>query len=364
MRTENLDPIVQADLEELERALAGEPSRFTDLVADVRAERPQMRPAFAAQLDARVDAARRAPKRRSWLAWSPVAGGVAAVVIAIVVASGGGSSNDVASSSGSSSSAASQAAPADGAAKSAGSATPELAAPAAGGATAPRPLSGRRVERNTELALSTARDEVQSVADDVISTTQRFGGIVDTSQISTSDNEASATFTLRIPTARLDDAIAALSKLAHVSSLSQGATDITGSFVGATDRLKDARAERRALLKALGNATTTQEVDAIKARLRDNRSQIAAIKGELNALRRRANMSQVNVAVAGNGHSSGGAWTPGDAANDALRVLEVAAGVLLIGLAIAIPIALLGGSGALVARSARRRRRESALDAV
>ena len=44
MRTENLDPIVQADLEELERALAGEPSRFTELVADVRAERPQMRP--------------------------------------------------------------------------------------------------------------------------------------------------------------------------------------------------------------------------------------------------------------------------------------------------------------------------------
>jgi hypothetical protein len=363
MRTENLDPIVQADLEELERALAGEPSRFTDLVAEVRAERPRMRPEFAAQLDARVDAARSAPKRRSWLAWSPVAGGVAAVVIAIVVASGGGSSNDVGSSSGSSSSAASQAAPADGASKSAGSATPELAAPAAG-ATAPRPLSGRKVERNTELALSTARDDVQSVADDVISTTQRFGGIVDTSQISTSDNEASATFTLRIPTARLDDAIAALSKLAHVSSLSQGATDITGSFVSAIDRLKDARAERRALLKALGNATTTQGVDAIKARLRDNRSQIAAIKGELNALRRRANMSQVNVAVEGNGHKSGGAWTPGDAANDALRVLEVAAGVLLIGLAIAIPVALIGGSGALVARSARRRRRESALDAV
>jgi hypothetical protein len=361
MRTENLDPVVQADLEELERALAGEPSRFTDVVAEVRAERPQMRPEFAAQLDARVDAARTGPKRRSWLAWSPVAGAVAAVVIAIVVASGGGSSNDASSSSGSSAgSSAAKSAPAD--------SSSELAAPLqsqpSAGATAPRPLSGRKVERNTELALSTARGDVQSVADDVISTTQRFGGIVDASQISTSDNEASATFTLRIPTARLDDAIAALSKLAHVSSLSQGSTDITGSFVSAFDRLKDARAERRALLKALGNATTTQEVDAIKARLRDNRSQIAAIKGELNALRRRANMSHVNVTVEGNGHKSGGTWTPGDAANDALRVLEVAAGVLLIGLAIAVPVALIGGSGALVARSARRRRREGALDAV
>jgi hypothetical protein len=75
-------------------------------------------------------------------------------------------------------------------------------------------------------------------------------------------------------------------------------------------------------------------------------------------------MSHVNVAVEGNGHKSGGAWTPGDAANDALRVLEVTAGVLLIVLAVALPLALLGGAAGLAARSARRRRRESALDPV
>ena len=67
------------------------------------------------------------------------------------------------------------------------------------------------------------------------------------------------------------------------------------------------------------------------------------------------------MSVEGNGHKSGGVWTPGDAAGDALRVLEVAAGVLLIGLAVTLPLALLGGGAALVARSTRRRRRESAL---
>jgi hypothetical protein len=202
---------------------------------------------------------------------------------------------------------------------------------------------------------------VQSVADDVVATAQRFGGIVDSSQISTSDDEASAVFALRIPTARLDDAVAALSKLAHVASLSEGSTDITGAFVSVADRLKDARAERRALLKALGRARTAQEVDAIKARLRDNRSQISALKGELNALRRRANLARVDVSIAGNGKKSGGgAWTPGDAANDALRVLEVTAGVLLIVAAVTLPLAVLGGAAGLATRSARRRRRESA----
>jgi hypothetical protein len=201
----------------------------------------------------------------------------------------------------------------------------------------------------------------------VIATSQRFGGIVESSQISTSDAQASAVFSLRLPTKRLDAAIAALSKLAHVASMSQGATDITGSFVSATSRLADARAERRGLLKALGRATTTQEIDALKARLRDNRSQISALKGELNAVRRRADLARVDVTVSGTGHkgaTGGGTWTPRDAAHDALRVLEVAAGVLLVGLAAGIPLALIAGLAAVGARSARRRRREGALDPV
>jgi hypothetical protein len=339
------DPTVAAELAELDRALAGEDSPLNQLVADVRAQRPQMEPAFAARLDRMVDDARTTPRRPRWLAWSSLAGLAAAVIVAVVLVSG----NDRTPLRGLS---------------------PQVRAPstaaesgAAKSLASPAPVSGqaRKVERTTALALSTDRADVQNVADDVVATTQRFGGIVDSSQTSTSDSEASAVFVLRIPTARLDDAIAALSKLAHVSSLQQGSTDITSSFVSSEARLHDARAERRALLKALARATTTQAIDAIKARLRDNRSQIAQLKGELDALRRRANLARVDVTVAGNGHasSSGGGWTPADAARDALRVLEVAAGVILVGLAAGIPLALLLGAAWLAAHSTRRRRREA-----
>jgi hypothetical protein len=354
-----LEPTVLAELDELDRALAGETTPLTALVADVRATRPVMTPEFQARLDARMDAARSAPPRRSWLAWSPLAGLAAAAVVAVVLVSGGGNSGTGSSSSGG------VATPTRSAGEAAKSAAPQVAGSSVA-AQAPTP-AGRKVERSTSLELSTSRGDVQQVADDIIATTQRFGGIVDSSQISTSDADASAVFALRIPTGRLDDAVAALSKLAHVASLSQGSTDITGSFVSAAARLHDARAERSALLKALARATTTQEVDALRARLRDNRSQIAAIKGELNALRRRANLARVDVTVAGNGHKGtggGGSWTPADAARDALRVLEVAAGVLLVGLAAGVPLALLGGAAALAARSSRRRRREGALDPV
>src|SRR3954454_4765970 len=137
------DPTVVAELEELERALAGEPSPFTELVADVRAQRPQMDPAFAARLDARVDAARKAPPRRSWPVWSPAAGLVAAVVVAVVLVSGGDSTDNSASSGSSSAgSSAAQSAPADRSAKSAGGSSTELAAPAQPQALSP---GGRRV---------------------------------------------------------------------------------------------------------------------------------------------------------------------------------------------------------------------------
>jgi len=63
--------------------------------------------------------------------------------------------------------------------------------------------------------------------------------------------------------------------------------------------------------------------------------------------------------VAGGGDD--GAWTPADALNDAVRVLEVFAGVAVVGVAVLAPFALLGLGAGFAAR--RRRRREQALEA-
>jgi hypothetical protein len=60
---------------------------------------------------------------------------------------------------------------------------------------------------------------------------------------------------------------------------------------------------------------------------------------------------------------SHGSWTPGDAAHDAVRVLEVSAGVALIALAVLVPLGLVGAAGGFAALALRRRRREAALSA-
>ncbi|MEA2154899.1 MAG: hypothetical protein QOE11_1039 [Solirubrobacteraceae bacterium] len=400
-----LTPDEARELDALERALAGERvapdlRELEELVYDLRATAPQMSPGFAARLERDVadgfpDPAER-PRLRRPRRWVllPAAGVLAAALIALVVALGqSGSDTPVrgladsapaakpapAGNSAGGATAQSEAAP-QRSATPAPAARDTLTAPAAvAAAPASRPSfaaqppvakssAPRKVQRAAELVLETPEDKVAATSDDVIRTVDRFDGIVASSSIGSDDQAGGeGTFDLRIPTARLDEALAALSKLGHVAERHQSLEDITGSFTSAQDRLSDARAERRGLLRALGRATTKAQLDSLRARLRDVRSTISRLDGDLAALRRRADLSHVSLTVRGVKGSGGGAtgsghWSPGDAARDALRVLEVMAGVALVTLAIAVPLGLLGLAIALTARGLRRRGRERALD--
>jgi len=405
-----LSPAEARELDALERALAGDPvdtasssevdvREFEDLVHDIRATAPQMSPGFAARLEQEVadgfpETQQREPARRvrRWLLL-PAAGSLAAVLVALVVVLGNQGQDDADTSLAGKPEVREDSSSSGGAADR--KAAPALAAPprppatsdpaaSSGTAAAPPPSVSRRspapaapvaptktprkVQRSAELVLAVPSGKLDRTADGVIRTVDRFGGIVASSAIGTLESTGEATFDLRIPTDSLDEALAALSKLGHVAERSQNLVDITGSFTSTQDRLSDARAERRGLLRALGRASTQARIDSLRARLRTVRSQISRLNGELDALRRRADLSTVSVTVRGDGSRSGdgdgegGGWSTGDAARDALRVLEVSAGVLLIALAVAAPLALLAGLAALGVRSGRRRRRESALD--
>jgi uncharacterized protein DUF4349 len=412
-RHETLDPQIARDLAELEAALAGEPGAdpaLAVLVSDVRAEAPRMSATFALSLDERVAAGfpRPAGRRDHVIAWLtglrahgrarllPVLAVAATALVALVVsvslltAGDGGKRDDTAvvgqpettaePDTGGPGAGGSAPGAAGGAGSVSDKSTSQPPAPAdrltaARRAlqvpqpvlAAPVPGSNRKVEKFTQLTLSTSAEKVQDVSDGVVRVTQGLGGFVEASQVTTTDDQGSATFRLRVPAKRLDEAIRRLSALAHVASLSQSATDITREFVSAADRLSDARAERRALLRALGRATTANQIASLRARLRFNRSEIARYKGELNSVRRRADLATIEVTVDGQGRdkgADGGAWTPRDALGDALRVLEVAAGILVVTAAALVPVALLGLLAALGARAVRRRRREEALDAA
>ncbi|HYP55181.1 MAG TPA: DUF4349 domain-containing protein [Solirubrobacterales bacterium] len=377
----------------------------TDLATELRALRPKPRPGFAAELDARAAAGfpreggdDRSPLRRAAekLSRAPrwrvpaLAGAVAVAAIAVVTAVVAISEDD-AFDRGAQQLAAQpqgQAAPGAGrlrgafaplgreveraAVESAASANSKGAAPAYDGAgPSLRSSSGpnafltsqRDVERSAQLVLATEPSEVRAAAARVFETVHRFDGIVLRSSISAGDDaEASAVFDLLIPSGRLGDALAGFSEIAAVRSRRESSGDVTGRTTGLEERLRDSRARIESLLTELAAAGAEAERSAVERQLRFERARLAALRSSLQGLERRVNLSRVSVRIqSGAETGSEGAWGVSEAVDDAGRILAIAAGVTLIGLAVLAPLALLAALAWLGARAWARRRRESAL---
>jgi uncharacterized protein DUF4349 len=355
------------ELEAVDAALAGryvapEYAELADLALLLRDEAPQPTHAWATNLDRRVEAGFPAhPKKRrdwGWLRVAVPAVAVAAIVVPVIAigALNGGSDDIGSSSAGGASSAASEAA-GDSAQDQAISPDSRTAAPTPPNADL---IHARRVEKAAQLTLAAPRRDIDRVAGEVSDVASALGGFVSSSSVSSSSG---GDLQLRVPSTRLDTTIQRLSKLGKVRDLSRNTRDITGAVVSARDRLKDARAERKSLLKQLANATTLDETAKLRARLHVVSREIAAARNALARVNNRANFANVSVTlVATRNSAGGGVWTPADAFHDALRVLEVVAGVLLIAAAIALPLLIAWLLGWFARRSVTRRRRERALD--
>ena len=103
----------------------------------------------------------------------------------------------------------------------------------------------------------------------------------------------------------------------------------------------------------------------MEAQLHSERHRAAALRSRLSWLNRRANLSRVLLRIETGAHlvlgKRGGVWGIGDGLDDAGRILAVAAGVIVIGLAILAPFALIALLGWLCRRAWLRRARRDAL---
>jgi hypothetical protein len=400
---EPIDPEIAASLDAIDAVLAGEPvdSRYAEL-AEVAlflsAERPPVPPEFAQSMDERVSrrfanvpapaavSRRRRSSRWFWQAGGAVAA-TAAVVAALVVLVGGHSSSPSSSSATDFSSAASSASgsvstPAAPHAARSSTSSAAKAAPAAvpptgaGTASTPAPTlqpptTGRKVVQSAQLNLAAAPNRIDDVAQQVYNVIGALNGIVVNSTVTQGGSGGYAEFQLSIPSASLGQAMSRLSSLngAQVVSRTDASQDITDQYGAAQRALGDARALRTSLLKQLAAATTTEQIDSLKAQIRDAEASISSDQATLNRLNHQVGFSQLTLDI--NARSvptpvshGGGGFGIGKAAHDAGRVLTVAAGVALISLAALTPIALVVALFWWVGSAVRRRRREQALDAA
>lgn len=351
-----------------------EPPRDDQMIADLQALRPTPRPQFATELDARAAAGfpRRSLLRLELPSLPPLhllipAGGVAAVLLAIVVAfsSGGGSESSgpnlhfsevgpapghIAPSTGGASHAASNSATAEAASGTAVEAESTVL-PSHERTTGGERLSEaqnfhhRDVERAAEITLAADPKDVDDDASRVFEAVHGNNGIVMRSSTQEGHpGEAGATFELLIPSARLDDAMAAFSDIDAVRSRHEATADITAPTVSAAELLKESRSRIDSLLAQLESAETAEEQEAIEAELRHERRHASRLAAQVDHLHKRADFSRVSLRIETGGvdeSSGGGAWGIDDALHDAGHILTVAAAVTLIAVAVLAPIALI-----------------------
>jgi hypothetical protein len=352
-----------AELEAVDAALAGravhpDHAELAELALLLRDERPEPEPAWAAQLDRRVEARfpARPRKRRDWTWFRNVAPAIALLLIILPIGliaalAPSGTDDDGGGMS------------ASGGAEAGGGAmaAPEASTDRSGGDLLRTDARRRRnVERSAELTLAAPRRTLDRVASRIPDVAADLGGYVARSSVS---SEGGGDFRLRVPTRQLDEAIQRLSRLGRVRNVSRNSLDITSTVVSARSRLTDARAERESLLRQLAAADTVNETESIRARLDIVSREIAAARNSLQRVRNRANFANLGITlVPASGDDNEGAWTPGDAFDDALRVLEVVAGIAVLALAILIPLMAVWLLAWLAHRAVARRRRERSLD--
>ena len=330
------------------------------------AERPEPRPEFAAELDARAAEGFAGSRSRLRLPAMPaLAGATAVALVAAVVGVSSVLDRE--------------------------SATIEDPAPAPSGLSGERAIGGerpgardaaredapqslessaaegvapnrRKVARTAALTLSTAPADVREVANGVVEVTHRYRGFVASSNVSSGEGEAAGgTFDLRLPARDLQPALDDLSELADVSSLTEGTEDITRRFATGRERIAELTEQRGRLRAKLDAADAPREKRALRLRLREVRGTLESVRRDLAAATERVRFVPVHVGIRADGEEPDPGWSIGDALDDAVGVLEVAVGVTLVALAGALPIAVVAVLLWLAARAWVRGRRERAL---
>jgi Domain of unknown function (DUF4349) len=385
-------------LSDLEAALNGTgegpgADSWRQLRDDVRALTPPMAPEFERKLGERIaergarSASKQSHRRSGW--WRPpgrlrtatAVAAIGAVVAAVVIASpwrAGTRPIEAPSNQPAASSNTGRAESSDqlglsaprgaihaargGAAEPSASASAGAAsnAPAFNGVAAP---PGRVQQLAASITLTATPNGVQETADRVFRLAVSDGGFVQSSHVQVQQTGTSeANLALSLPSAKLSAALASLGQIAPVRAESQSLRDITNTYDAARQRLADATAERRALLRALSKATTEGQIDSLHERISHNRNAIAQTRSSLQALSQHASTAEVEVTVLGDAHTASEGLTLHRGLHDAGRVLVVTLVVVLIAAAILVPLALLIVALVTARRMWLRYQRERTLD--
>ena len=140
-------------------------------------------------------------------------------------------------------------------------------------------------------------DGVSRAAQDALALTRRLGGHVVSANVSTGD-EGSAALTLRIPVAKVQDAIVQLSALGRIVSQQVTIDDLQASLDALERRERSVRAQIALVSARLESETLDATTRAqLEARLKTLRSELRQLRRDTAATSAEARMATIQVSV-------------------------------------------------------------------
>ena len=159
------------------------------------------------------------------------------------------------------------------------------------------PATPSMIIRNGSASVQVDSLELAIVAVQKMAAT--FGGYVGNTALSSGENQVrSATIELKIPSARYDDALAGLTPIGKVESVSSTAEDVGEEFVDVNARVANAHRLEERLVTLLATRTgKLEDVLAVERELARVREEIERYEGRLRFLKTRVATSTLTVTV-------------------------------------------------------------------
>jgi hypothetical protein len=157
--------------------------------------------------------------------------------------------------------------------------------------------------RNGNMALE-VKDVSTTVADVTSLITSSSGRIESSSLNAEFENSgASAYIVARVPEAKLDEVIAAVSELGKRTSLNLSTTDVTIQVIDLTARIDALVISRDRLSDLMAQATTTADLLAAEQALAQRQSELDSYRAQLDYLNSQVKESTLNIQILSNSTS-------------------------------------------------------------
>ncbi len=217
-----------------------------------------------------------------------------------------------------------------------------------------------KIVRDGRIGIVVPDNKFGDAVGDLTLIAEKYGGFVISSS---TNNDRTGTFVLRIPAKRFDRAVSDIRDLAtHVRFQDIRGNDVTAEFIDQQARLRILQARKALLFGLFQRATTTEEILRMSNQLDDVQLRIEQIQGQINFINDQVAESTLRVSIQEQNAPEAATATDvdnpdlGSSVDLAVQGFLRIVGAVIVGLGYLIPLTLLGAIVWFVVWTVRRSR--------